>query len=273
MFVPRLIQILVLIALATAVASATPITFIGPVFPKDNGPGKGEGTPCATTTPGCIIGDPTYFEVFQATLTSPMAGSTQWTLQIETNYGPPAIQGGHLIPGSPDIVPAYVFSPGFPALFMGDFNIQWNGGNYALVMHPHDGYAAGDLYQSSGYQLQSSLTLGFFPENPNHTVLLNGGGSLQGAGTLTGAETGDSVTSAHYTLTDTFNAPANFLSTGTFTIDFASYECANGVLEGSGGFVSNGGGAAGGGVPEPGTLLLVAPALALVVRRAFRRAA
>ncbi len=195
---------------------------------------------------------------------------TQFTLSIQTNYGPPT---SHLIPGSPDVVPSYVYATGLSPFYIGDFLIMSGGVDYAVVLHPHDGYAAGNIYKASGYITSIVATMGQFVQNPNHNVLLAPGGMLVGSGTLTGAETGDSVTTAHYTLTDTFSAPAGFLSNGTpFSVDFSSYLCANGVLEGTspGGF--NGG--TGGGTPEPSTLLLIGPVLALAgLRRLVRREA
>lgn len=253
--ISRQTKLIALSILAAFSASAATISFVGPVYPKDQGPGKAEGTPCNISDPKCILGEPSVFEVFGAQLTQPMGGSTTWTLTIETNYGPPT---SHLIPGSPDVVPPYVYAPGFSAFSIGDFLIQSAGVDYAIVLHPHDGYAAGSIYKASGYQTAAQVTMGQFVQNPTHNVELAAGGMLVGTGTLTGAETGDSVNTAHYTLTDTFMAPANFL-TSPFTVDFSSYACANGVLEGSGGGFTGG---TGGDVPEPMTALLVAPILA-----------
>lgn len=244
-----------LFAVAISTASAATISFVGPVYPKDQGLGKAEGTPCSITDPKCILGEPSVFEVFGAQITQPTASNPLWTLTIETNYGPPDV---NLIPGSPDVVPPYVYAPGFSPFSIGDFLIQSGGVDYAVVLHPHDGYAAGSLYKASGYVTSTVVTMGQFVQNPNHNVQLAPGGMLVGAGTLTGSATGDSVNSAHYTLVDKFAAPANFLS-GPFTIDFSSYACANGIIEGGSGGGFTGG--VGGDVPEPTTALLVAPAL------------
>ena len=259
------IKLLFLFTFTAVGAFASTVSFIGPVYPKDQGPGKAEGTLCNISDPKCILGEPPIFEVFGAQLTSPMGAMTQFTLTIQTNYGPPT---SHLIPGSPDVVPSYVYAFGLSPFFIGDFLIMSGGVNYAVVLHPHDGYAAGSIYKASDYQKAGVATMGQFMQNPNHNVLLSAGGTLVGSGTLTGAETGNGVTSAQYTLTDTFSAPAGFLSVGTpFSIDFSSYLCANGVLEGTGSFV----GGTGGQVPEPGTLLLMTPLIALAGLRRFLR--
>jgi hypothetical protein len=98
-----------------------------------------------------------------------------------------------------------------------------------------------------------------------HDVLIDPGGALLGVGFLSGAKTGNGTTSALYTITDEFSAPANFLATGEFGIDVSSYVCANGYIVGTG---NNGGNPPP--VPEPGTFLLVAPALLLFRRRLVR---
>ena len=259
---------------ATTLTYATTITFIGPDFP--NPTTANFGLPCNPATSfNCIIGDPTHFEVFGASITQPTAANPNWVLQLKTNYGPPNVT---LIPGSPDVVPAYVDAqvggPGGPAFFMGDALIFWNGNTYGVVMHPHDGYLAGNMYvvnapnavQTAGQILGAQ---GIAAQNPNGAVLLAAGGTLAGAGSFiptTGA-TGDSVNTAHYTITDQFMAPANFLANGTtFGFDFTSYACANSVVVGTGGFTGGGGG----NIPEPGTVLLCVPALLLLGFRLAR---
>jgi hypothetical protein len=258
----------------TAVTYASTITFVGPDFPIPNTAKFGMSCNPAIDI-GCIIGDPTHFEVFGASITQPTGSNPNWVLQIQTNYGPPNV---NLIPGSPDVVPAYVDpqvgGPGGPAFFMGDALFFWNGNTYGVVMHPHDGYLAGNIYQVTGQGFGAVQTAGqilgaagIAAQNPNGDVLLAAGGSLFGAGVLTGAVTGDSTTSAHYTLTDQFMAPANFLALNTtFGFDFTSYACANSVVVGTGGFTGGGGG----NIPEPGTLLLCVPALLLLGLRLAR---
>ena len=252
---------------ATTLTYATTITFIGPDFP--NPTTAKFGLPCNPAVDvGCIIGDPTHFEVFGASITQPMGSNPNWVLQIKTNYGPPSAT---LIPGTPDVIPAYVDAQvggtGGPAFFMGDALFFWNGNTYGVIMHPHDGYLAGNIYVVNGQGPSAVQTAGqllgaqgIAAQNPNGAVLLAAGGTLAGVGMFippTGA-TGDSVTTAHYTITDQFMAPANFLANGTsFGFDFTSYACANSVVVGTGGFTGGGGG----NIPEPGTLLLCVPAL------------
>ena len=261
---------------ATALTYATTITFTGPDFPNPTTAKFGQLCNPATDI-GCIFGDPTHFEVFSASITQP-SGATPWVLQIKTNYGFPNV---NLIPGNPDIIPAYVDPQvgglGGPAFGMGDALFFWNGNTYGVVMTPHDGYLAGNIYVVNGQgpgAVQTSGQIlgakGIVAVNPNGAVLLAAGGTLAGTGAfvpITGS-TGDSVNTAHYTITDQFTAPANFLANGTtFGFDFTSYACANSVVVGNGGFT----GGAGGGVPEPGTLLLCAPALLLLGFRLARQ--
>jgi hypothetical protein len=251
-----------LLFVVTVTVFGAPITFTGPVFPK---PGPTQGLPCNPVNDiGCIIGDPLVYEVFNAQLTAPTAGNPNWMLTIQTNYGDPLLD---LIPGSPDVVPTFLYEPGGSAFSMGDFLFTWNGSFYGVVLHPHDGYQAGNLYQASGFQTSGQLMAGktFNIVNATFPIWLAAGGTQQGTGTLTGAVTGDGVNTGKYTLTANFSAPAGFLGTGSFGIDFSSYVCGNGVLIGS--FTSGGGGD----VPEPTTLLLCLPGLLLVGFRQHTR--
>src|ERR1700736_775649 len=92
---------------ATTLTYATTITFIGPDFP--NPTTAKFGLLCNPTTDiGCIIGDPTHFEVFSASITQPTGSNPNWVLQIKTNYGPGNPMNQTLIPGFPDVIPAYV---------------------------------------------------------------------------------------------------------------------------------------------------------------------
>jgi hypothetical protein len=83
-------------------------------------------------------------------------------------------------------------------------------------------------------------------------VWLGPNGALLGMGTLSGAQTGDGVNSARFTLTDVFDAPAGFLADGQFSVNMSSYVCSNGFINT---FAD---------VPEPGTMGLLGPALLLL---------
>jgi hypothetical protein len=236
-FLARALAIALLFAPA---AFATTVTFIGPFGPA-----------------APIIGSPLIFGIQSATITEPTGGG-DFLLTIETNYGA-------AIPGSPDVIPSYLVG-GVP-YEIGDFLINWEGNSYAIVLTNHDAYTAGNLYEASGFQL-SGTVLPLSPR-PLYPVWLDGGGTQAGAGILTGAQTGDGTDSAFYTITDSFSAPAGFLANGEFTVDFSSAICANGFLTGTGdfGILDNPG------VPEPGTLFLLMPALvALPFLRRRKRA-
>jgi hypothetical protein len=247
-----------IIILATACSSfAATINFIGPSFP----PTQGGGT-CTAADSHCVIGDPAVYEIFAASLTQPSGGNLNWTLTIQTNYGTS-------IPGSKEVVPSYLYQ-GTDSLFsMADFLISWNNKLYGIVLHAHDGYTAGNLYQVTSFETSQDVMGAANPPvaipRPEASVKIAPGGTKIGNGTLSGAVTGDGVDTGKYTITDVFSAPADFLATGGFIIDAASYDCANGYLTGSGNFavVTGGGGTAA--VPEPITILLIVPALLVIL--------
>jgi hypothetical protein len=201
-----------------------------------------------------IIGDPYYYDIFGVQLTQPTGGNPDWVVTIETNYP-------ETIPGSPDVVPLYSYNGTLYG--MGDLLFTWNGNDYGIVLTPHNGYAAGDLYEASGFQTSGQVMGIANSPRPEVPVLLDAGGSLAGNGSLSGAETGNGVTTGLYTLTDDFSAPPGFLSTGEFGIQISSYVCANGYITGTGSFPGEP-------VPEPGTFLLLAPALIMLGRRLIR---
>jgi len=240
----RLLRLGALSAMCAGGMFASGITFLGPFGP----------------TGGSVIGPPLVFDLQDATLTQPAVPGGFWTLTVDTNYGA-------LLPGPPGNV-----IPDFRNLAASDFLIAWNGGYYGIVLHQHDGYSAGSLYQASGFQTAGQvLNDPTDPnQNPNLDVWLSGGGSLLGTGTVSAAALGDGITQAEYRITDTFLAPASFLAGGTFVIQMSSADCANGYMTGSGGFPGGGGGPGGGPVPEPGTLWLLAPALLLAFWRSRR---
>jgi hypothetical protein len=253
-FVPAALLFGALTCTTPAFGSTT--FFVGPQLP--------DGTVCSPAQVGCINGDPSLYEIFGASLTTPTATNPDFVLVIQTNYSAPITTPGSAVPTAIWGVDGQPYS-------ISDFLINWNGGSYGVIVSPHveagvavDGYVAGDLYQAAGFQTSGSV----IPNSPrpNEDVWLQGGGTLQSTspGSVSVATTGDGITSAMYSITVQFSAPADFLSTGVFTIDDSSFVCANGILTGAGTP----------GVPEPGTIFLIGPALLLLslfVRR-HRRA-
>lgn len=131
-------------------ASADTFTFQGPFGPTD----------------GSVVGPVAEFALQDVSLTTPSAPAGEWTVTIHTNYGAP-------LPGPPgDVIPDW------GSYAAADFLISWNGGFYGIVLHSHDGYTAGDLYQANGFQ-----TAGQVRQDPssdpveNRDVWLDAGGS------------------------------------------------------------------------------------------------
>src|SRR4051812_29607595 len=156
-------------------AMASTLTFNGPTLPN--------GTPCLPGAPAdCVIGNPLAFDIFSASLTSPTTAGGKWHLEIQTNYGTP-------LPGNSIAVPTYSYEG--KQFGMADFMIQSGTDFYAVVISAHDGYSAGSLYKASGFQT-SQQVMG--PQGilsiprPTLPALLNAGGSLQGAGTITASQ-------------------------------------------------------------------------------------
>ncbi len=166
------------------------------------------------------------FAIQDVSLTTPSMPGGEWTVTIHTNYGAglPGPPGGDVIPD-------------FGSYAASDFLISWNGGFYGIVLHSHDGYTAGDLYQAAGFQTAGQVRGDPSPDPAeNRDVWLDAGGSLVGAGTVSAAGYGDGVTQAMYTITDTFQAPSDFLLGGDFVIQMSSADCANGYITGQGTF-------------------------------------
>jgi hypothetical protein len=224
----------------TPPAAAASVSFAGPFGP---------GAP--------IVGEAIIFALQGVQITQPTGSDPNFELTIETNYGA-------AIPGTTQVIPSYLV--GGIAYEIGDFLISWEGNSYGVVLSDHDGYTAGDLYEAAGFQTSAQVLAPVSSPRPSLPVWLDGGGVMAGTGVLSGAQTGDGTTSALYTITDSFSAPAGFLASGDFTIDMSSAICANGIVTGEATFSA----------PEPGTVFLLMPALVLlplVKRWAFRRPA
>jgi hypothetical protein len=204
-----------------------------------------------------VIGLPSQFEMFTLSLTQPTGGDPNWELSIQTNYGT-------TLPGSPDI-PAWNYDGN--TFGMSDFLFTWNGGYYGVVLSPHDGYTAGDLYQATGFQTSGDVLGDASPSTRAAVpVLLIGGGNLIGTGIVGASVTGNGNQTGMYTVTDSFSATAGLFDSGEIDITESSWVCANGLITGSGDFS---------GSPEPGTILQSIPALLLsgfgVARRQGRK--
>jgi hypothetical protein len=174
-------------------------------------------------TNGSVVGPFADFALQDVSLKTPSTSGGDWTITIHTNYG-----AG--LPGPPgDVI------PDFGSYAASDFLIFWNGGFYGIVLHSHDGYVAGNLYQAAGFQTAGQVRGDPSPEPPESLdVWIDGGGSLIGTGTVSAAPYGDGITQALYTITDTFQAPAGFLLGGDFVIQMSSADCANGYVTGQG---------------------------------------
>jgi hypothetical protein len=256
--------------------------------------------PNQASGPGTINGGALDYEVFGASLTQPTSPGGLWTLTIELNYysgaGGGGVSGNNFLPfvgPGGGLVDDYT---------VGDFLIEQTVNNtvtdYGIVLSNHinssayatSNYTVGDLYEIPGtfvspsdYGFETSqdilngppigiVALGSSPgESPgggSFPTWLAPGGTLEGSTAgFTIAQTGNGITSAMYTVTDTFSAPANFLADGNFTIDMTSAICANGVLTGTGPFPPPST------VPEPGTTTMVISGLVLLGFAASRRTA
>jgi hypothetical protein len=166
-----------------------------------------------------VFGDPLKYAIQNASISGPSVGPGPFVVTINTNYGVP-------LPGSPDVIPSFL--EGSITLWMGDFLIQQGNNFYGIVLSPHDGYAAGDVYQAPGFQ--NSV---FF--NKGLPVSLAPGGVQIGTGTVSAAvNVGcNGVNCAEFRVIDSFTIDPqfNFVDWGApVTIRMASATCANGYL-------------------------------------------
>jgi hypothetical protein len=237
-------RLTLLLAITAIAASAGTVSFTGPSLP--------------------VLGDPLKFNIFGVQLSQPTVSNPNFVLMIETNYGA-VISGSN--------IPPFLWDVDNKLYSIADFLINWNGQNYGLILSPHvagglpyDSYTQGQLIKSPNQQFDLVKSGDVLPGTPRPLlpVWVAAGGTQVGAGTVTGAQTGDGVATAKYTITAEFSAPAGFLSTGSFSIQASNYVCDNGIIIGTGTFTGSGGGD----VPEPATLFLFVPALALFAGRA-----
>ena len=227
------------LAMAQTPAQAATIVF--------NGPQDANGNTCDPNGPQqnhCIIGDRLEFQMFNVILSQPTSPGGAFKLVLNTNYPVP-------LPGTHEVIPTARYGNAY--LAMCDFMIEWNNKYYGIVLHAHDGYTAGNLYEVSGFQNSGDVmsAAGETSPRPRLPALINAGGTERGTGTLSAAANigANGLTQALYKVTVDFVAPANFLATGDFKIHACSFACDNGYVTGTGNFVNA--------VPEPATWSLL----------------
>ncbi len=238
-------KLTLLLGLTAVAASAGTVTFTGPSLP--------------------VLGDPLKFDVFKLTLTQPTVSNPNFVMTFETNYGA-TISGSN--------IPPFLWDVDNKLYSIADFLINWNGQNYGLILSQHiaggvafDSYTQGQLIKSPNQQFDLVKSGDVLPGTPRPQlpVWVAAGGTQVGSGTVVGAVTGNGVTTGKYTITAEFSAPAGFLGTGSFNLQASNYVCDNGIILGTGTFEGGGGGD----IPEPATLFLFVPALALFGGRAW----
>ena len=228
-----------------------------------NGPQDANGNTCDPTGPHCVIGDRLTYQMFNVMITTPAVPNGLWDLVLQTNYGVP-------LPGTSEVIPGYAYDRGIFA--MCDFLIEWDNKYYGIVLHAHDGYTAGDLYESpNGFQTSGAVmgAQGVLSPRPYLPALLAAGASQIGTGILSASANpgADGLTQALYRVEVAFLAPTDFLAAGPFTIHACSYACDNGYITGTQDLLVPGEDIV---VPEPATwslMLLGAGAIGWARRR------
>jgi len=213
-------------------------------------------------TDASVLGPHSMFDIESVTITQPATPGSDWSVKILTNYGADLSGVTGSIPG---------FVDDGVTLLPADLLIQSAAIYYGVILHSHDGYTAGDLYQAAGFQTAQNAindpSVQLADYHSTDPVWLAGGGTLDGTGTISASHHGDGTTSAEYEIDLNFSAPAGFLTAGDFTLTMSSADCANGFLQGTGTF---GGGSTGGGeVPESGTAAMLIGGGLVVLRRAI----
>jgi len=248
-------KLLLILALAVATVSATPIHFNDPYY---CGGGIGpNGAHCTTNVQPSgtndVIGNFNQFDIRRLSILQNTANTLQ--IQIFFNYGGPGADGA---PGNFNS-----FNVGGETLQIGDilFDVGANGTfDYAAVLQAHGATKGSTSGVSTGgfYQAQSTLTAFQVLQNPNlgnyrpNTVvwLDPTGATLLASGTrlVNRSSMPASPTHTEHSTLYTVNfAGNNPLFGKSFAVQFSSATCGNDVLYGV--------------VPEPGTLGLMGAAL------------
>ena len=263
--------------------------------PNDSGPSNFNGTNCDPTNAGvglgspplptCIYGEAILFQPFSATIAQ-TATPNQWMLTIQTNAPTNYSNGGPTINNFAfgDVLIQSGFDPQNPAqpiywgIAIGSSQTSLNGSTVTNAGHLYKEKLSGNGNVASNYA-GVYLTSGTFfsggreaepvwinPTNMKDTHPLDPTNALSITPTdcsTQAADKGDPNcgVGVHqhydlYTITDTFNAPSDFLSSGVFGFEFSSFVCANGLI------IS--------GTPEPRAVSLVVLGILFLVSRVTR---
>lgn len=206
-------------------------------------------------TPTPLNGPASRYFMFGATIDVPPVPTGTYTIDISTNYGATLSAPTSVIP--------HFFDP--HELWMGDFLLQQGNSYFGVVLVAHDGYIAGDVYQTSTPFL-TNADLGLGDPRVPYPVMLSPGGVKVGTGTVLASPTGCDGTTCgeiHVKETFTIDPQSAFVSwAAPVTITIESATCANGGL-------TQQTGGENGDTPEPSTIVLssVAAGLMLIVQR------